>query len=376
MPSTKIERIETFACSIPLDQPMNLGTYVVVSREYAVVRVVTSGGLVGAAVGLTRRAPVDMAAAEVLAPVLIGQDALDLMSCLRAIDRVTGGMDRTGIIGRARSLLDIALHDIRARSMGIPLWRLLGGTSEPVDVLLVEGYPIANEPDGKIVDRLLGRVEQGYRRLKIETGSYDRPEKLFQVLEGFRRQSASTRIILDGLWRWKSPEQASRYLSSLRAFDIDWIEDPFPVELIDCYRRFQRFERVVPVGAGDDLTDCRDIEALMDSPVNVVRLDALAIGGVTAFGELAAVAKKRGCRVSPHIYPHVHQHCVFGWGASDHVEMIPSDRSFDRIHELVQHDPFARVKNGRLEAPNVIGAGFDLNDKAVEKFARRKTVAG
>ncbi|MGE0241763.1 MAG: enolase C-terminal domain-like protein, partial [Parvibaculaceae bacterium] len=177
-------------------------------------------------------------------------------------------------------------------------------------------------------------------------------------------------------WRWKTSQEAARYLAHLRAFDIDWIEDPFPVELIDCYRQFQRFERVVPVGAGDDLTYFRDVEALMEAPVDVLRLDALSIGGVTAFGELAAAAKKRGCAVSPHFYPQIHQHCVFGWGASDHVEMIPSDRPFDRTHELIRHDAFARVKNGRLAAPGDIGAGYELDDEAVERSARRKTVAG
>ncbi|MGE0241587.1 MAG: hypothetical protein AB7S59_22935, partial [Parvibaculaceae bacterium] len=157
MSTTTIERIEAFACSLPLDQPLDLGTYLVAARDYAVVKVVTSGGLTGAAIGLSRRAPVDMAVAEVLAPVLIGKDALHLTACLAAMDRVTDGMGRSGIVGRARSLVDIALHDIRARSAALPLWRLLGGSPDPVDLIIVEVYRIANEPEGSLVDRLLGR---------------------------------------------------------------------------------------------------------------------------------------------------------------------------------------------------------------------------
>src|SRR5262245_47415147 len=106
---TTIERVEAWACSIPLERPINLGTYRVTARDYTVIKINVGGGIYGAAVALARRTPVDVTILDVLAPSLIGADAFDLAGCQSVLDRATGGLEQSGIIGRARSLLDIAL---------------------------------------------------------------------------------------------------------------------------------------------------------------------------------------------------------------------------------------------------------------------------
>ena len=172
---TTIDRIEAFSCTVPLERPINLGTYTVAERHYSGVRIHLSGGLIGEVVSSTRKAPVDIFILDILAPQLIGVDAMALADCDVRLDRCTAGMERVGVLSRARSLVDIALHDIRAKAIGQPLWRLLGGRSDPIEVLLVEGYRMADEPSGALADRLLERVAQGYKRLKIEIGSYGDP---------------------------------------------------------------------------------------------------------------------------------------------------------------------------------------------------------
>ena len=90
------------------------------------------------------------------------------------------------------------------------------------------------------------------------------------------------------------------------------------------------------------------------------------------FWERAQVtARSRGSYVSPHFYPQIHQHYVFGWNFLDHIEMIPTDRPFERTHDLIQHDALKRVSNGRLTPPSEAGAGFVLNEEAVKRWARR-----
>jgi L-alanine-DL-glutamate epimerase-like enolase superfamily enzyme len=370
-PYMRIERIEAFACYIPLESPLHLGTYTVEAREYTVVKIYVADGLTGAAVGLSRKAPVDLAVLDLLAPALIGTNAFQLAGCQVALNTATAGMEPFGIIGRARSLMDIAIHDLRAKAINLPLWQLLGGHTRSVEVLLVEGYSMPNELEGGLVERLLARVDQGFRRLKIETGSYAEPSKLIEVLERFRREDSETKIILDGLWRWNTIGEAVRFLRLLRDFNIDWIEDPFPIHLLNCYKGLHR-ANIMPVGAGDDATHSDYLEALLDGGLDVLRLDATTIGGVTTFGELAARAKRQGMFVSPHFHPQIHQHCAFGWNVVDHVEMIPTDRPFDRTHILIQNDAYSTVKSGLLHPPQEPGAGFQLDDKAVEKWARRR----
>ena len=106
---TIIDRIETWACSIPLQTPLSFGNFVVSSREYAAVRITTRGGLVADCLGHTRRSPVDVAIADLMAPRLIGRQALDHGERLADLRRATLAIEEDGVIGRARSMVDICL---------------------------------------------------------------------------------------------------------------------------------------------------------------------------------------------------------------------------------------------------------------------------
>jgi len=371
---TTIDRIEAFSCTVPLERPIDLGTYTVAERHYSGVRIHLSGGFIGEVVSLTRKAPVDVFILDILAPRLIGVDAMALADCDVRLDRCTAGMERVGVLSRARSLVDIALHDIRAKATGQPLWRLLGGRSDPIEVLLVEGYRMADEASGALAERLLERVAQGYKRLKIEIGSYGDPAKLVELLDLFRRQSSDTRIALDALWRWKNFGEAARFLAAVREFDIDWVEDPFPPEMLGAYRRLTS-AGIVPVAAGDDMTNPKGLEDLRANGIDIMRLDVTTIGGIKIFQELAHRARRTGVSISPHFYPQIHQQLAFGWNLLDHVEIIPTDRSFDQTHALLAVNAFDNVKGGLLHPPEEVGAGYQLDMSAVERWCwRRATV--
>ena len=127
---TIIDAVETWACSIPLPKPLSFGKFTVATREYASVLISTRGGLVADCLGHTRRSPVDVAIADLLAPRLIGKDAFDLGERLSDLRRATLAIEQDGVIGRALSLVDICLWDIRAQALGVPVWRMLGGCTQ------------------------------------------------------------------------------------------------------------------------------------------------------------------------------------------------------------------------------------------------------
>src|SRR4051794_27745422 len=185
---TIIESVEAWACSIPLSKPLSFGSFTVGSREYAAVRITTRGGLVADCLGHTRRSPVDVAITDLLAPQLLGKDAVDVGERLSELMRATLAIEQDGVIGRARSLIDICLWDIRAQALGVPVWQLLGGYRRQVPVALVEGYAIDGESEGDLVARLLGRTAEGYGFFKIEAAHYGDPEPVRRILAGVRSQ--------------------------------------------------------------------------------------------------------------------------------------------------------------------------------------------
>ena len=121
---TTIDRIEAWACSLPLPTPLRFGTFEVRTREYAAVRVSTKGGLVADCLSQTRKAPVDVAILDVLAPALIGRDGLDIPARSADLAATLRALERDGVFGRGVSLLEMCLHDLKAQAAGLPLWRL------------------------------------------------------------------------------------------------------------------------------------------------------------------------------------------------------------------------------------------------------------
>ena len=125
-----IERIEAWACTVPLPTPLRFGSFEVRARDYAALRVTTRGGLVADCLGQTRKAPVDIAILDVLAPALLGRDAFDIAARVGDLDRALRALERDGVFSRGVSLLEMCLTDLKAQSLGLPLWRLFGETAQ------------------------------------------------------------------------------------------------------------------------------------------------------------------------------------------------------------------------------------------------------
>jgi L-alanine-DL-glutamate epimerase-like enolase superfamily enzyme len=367
---TRIDRVETWACSVPLPQPLSFGNFVVTSREYAAVRITTRGGLVADCLGHTRRSPVDVAVSDLLAPRVIGKDALNTGERMADIGRAVLALEDDGVIGRARSLVDICLWDIKAQALVVPVWRLLGGHPRSAPVALVEGYAIAGESEEDLIGRLAGRAGEGFGLLKVEAAHYGAPEPVRRILAGVRSH-ADVSFSCDLAWSWRTAKEGMEAARMWDGLGVAWIEDPMPRNRLSEIA-FLRSHSPIPIGVGDEATRPDDLRALMDGGcVDVMRIDATTIGGFSVALPLAAEAAGRGFRVSFHVNPEVHRHCVFANEAVDHIEVFPADRPFDCSHVLIEEPAFAAIEAGGLYPPQAPGTGLRLNTEALQRFAYR-----
>ena len=367
-----IDEIEAWACTLPLSQPLDFGAFQIVDRKHTVVRVRTADGLVAECIGQSRGAPIDVALLDVIAPLCLGQSALDYEAIRRRVVPAMNALELEGTIGRAWSLMDICLHDLRAQAAGWPLWRLLGGDPEPVTAKMVEGYALVGESNQAFAGRLVERVEQGYRILKVEAAHYSRHEEILERLRFYQSAlSTPAKLVLDFAWTWRDVKSQLSLLQALETLPIGWIEDPFARTNVQAYREL-RDATGHAVGCGDEATRPADLIRLINErAVDVLRLDATTIGGIEAARRICHQARTAGLRVSFHEHPEIHEHLVFGLDSADHVEIFPLDRPFDRVHDLWQSTIFDRIDAGRLHPPTTPGTGIRLITDAVEHYAVR-----
>ena len=371
-----IERIEAWACTVPLPTPLRFGSFEVRARDYAALRVTTRGGLVADCLGQTRKAPVDVAILDVLAPALLGRDAFDIAARVADLDRALRALERDGVFSRGVSLLEMCLTDLKAQSLGLPLWRLFGETAQPLDVLLVEGYEMECEDDAIFAERLAARAAEGYRFMKLEAAHYETPALLARRVEAVRRAAGDKlRLVLDFAWAWPDVAFGLARAAALGGLGIDWLEDCFNRDRVADYVALKA-GTAIPIGAGDETARPAQMLRLIEADaLDVARVDATTLGGYGPAKEVGRAAASRGMRVSFHERPEVHQHLAFGLGLANHIEVFPTDRPFDCAHMLIREPAFARIRDGRLAPPETPGSGLRLDDAALTRWARRQGAA-
>lgn len=357
----RIASVEARTVRVPLPKPLRLGSLYIPHRDYCLVRIRTRDGVEGQSFGLTRGMPIDQVIRQSYADALVGADPAEPLALWRDSYNSHIAAGRTGLGMRALSLLDIALWDIKARSAGLPLWRLLGGSASPVEAIMVAGYP-TGESALELAERVVRYGEQGYTHLKIARASV--PAFTAELLAQCGRDLPSTsRLVLDAAWFWRTAYDAAAELRSMDLSRLAWLEDPMPAEDLPGYERLAQLV-TVPIGVGDEVTDASLYsQFLRSTAADVIRIDATCAGGITGAHRILQASRLMGKRVSFHVYPEIHRHLA----ALDPTCLIEcfdnSDNPFDPSHLLmrapVQVEPLATPSDDE-------GLGFELRWESID----------
>jgi L-alanine-DL-glutamate epimerase-like enolase superfamily enzyme len=368
-----IVRVESWACRVGLGTTLNFGKYKIESRDYVAVRLQSADGRCADCIGLTRGAPLDMVIADLLAPIIVGRDGSDIQALMRTLSESLVALDSDGMLGRARSLIEICLHDLCAQRNDVPLWEYLGGSARAVPVQLIEGYALPGESDSQFADRLAARTEEGYRQLKIEAASYaDDCGTLVRRLKQLRERAGSeVAITIDAGWSFTDAESARTAIERWEDFGIEYVEDPLPRNLVAEMAEL-RSSVSVAISGCDEISRPDDLNQLLAAEaLDALRIDATVIGGLQCGTAIAARAHVHSVPISLHEHPEIHSHCALAWSGVDRVEMFPADRPFDAAHRLVRRPAVARVVDGCLAPRAEPGTGLILDIDAVEHHASR-----
>ncbi|WP_424937074.1 MULTISPECIES: mandelate racemase/muconate lactonizing enzyme family protein [Bacteria] len=353
---TAIARIDTVTAVLPLPAPLQLGAMTVTRREYAAVRATAADGTRGVAYCLSREAPMAEIVERLVAAHAVGADADDPATAWDRMLRGSAIVGRVGLVRRAIGLVDIALWDIASRRAGVPLWRLLGTGDEPRPSMLVAAYPTPSRTPREVAEEALSQAE-GWTNVKISRipdPAYMR--ELIGILN--HELPEDTGLVVDVGFGWRDAEQALAEIAQWGDPRLAWLEDPLlPEDAAGCARI--REASGLPVSVGDEVTDPAVLRALVDEGgVDVLRLDVVAIGGVTPAREMIAWAHERGVPVSGHVYPEVVAHLGIG------VETFArGGNPYDPAPLFVRGGPhFA----GRVTPSSAPGLGFELDPQVFD----------
>ena len=367
MTGPEITALETRVYVVPTDAPEADGT-LAWDKTTMVVVTARAGSVLGT--GWTyASAAAGTLVGELLAHLVTGRDAFDVAAATEAMTRQVRNVGAQGIAAMAISAADIALWDLKARLLGVPLSGLLGRVHDDVPVYGSGGF--TSYADERTREQLSGWAhKQRIPRAKIKIGeswgtNEHRDLARVQLAREVIGPDAELYVDANGGY---GTGQAVRVARQLAEFGVTWFEEP--VSSQDPEGLAVVRGQVLPdVAAGEYSWTLADSARLIDAgAVDCLQLDVTRCGGVTGFLRGAALAAAHNLQVSGHCAPNLHAHVAAAIPNLRHVEYFHDHQRIESMLFEGALDP----DGGFLRPdPDQPGHGMTLRGHDAERYLRR-----
>jgi len=299
----RITDIRTHLLSVPFTDPPQTGFLNLYDIDLLIVEVETADGLIGVGhlhpIGGGMRT-IEMCIKEMLVPNLIGEDAGDPAALWQKLWLATFIQGRMGITVMAMSAIDIALWDLVGISRGEPLWKVWGGTANPLPIY-GSGCFRALGHDG-MIEKAERYVAQGYSAIKMQVAHlFTAEEDEVNVRDMREALGDSIDIMVDVNQGWN----ADNALTSARRLDrygLAWLEEPVLADDIDSYLALAD-ALDTPIVGGENHFLSYDMRRFFEAGSIPILQPDIMRGGYTGLRTVARDADAAGIKIAPHLFP-------------------------------------------------------------------------
>jgi L-alanine-DL-glutamate epimerase-like enolase superfamily enzyme len=351
-----ITAVRAAAYELPTDAPESDGT-LAWSATVLVVVEVTAGGRTGLGYTYAHPAAVPLATGK-LADVLCGRDALDVRSVWAAMVHEVRNLGATGVVAMAISALDIALWDLKARLLGVPLVVALDAVHTEVPVYGSGGF--TSYDDERLADQLRGWVDQGIPRVKLKTGrDPHRDHDRLRVARKAVGDDTALYVDSNGAFTVRDAIEWARIYHG--EFGVRWFEEPVSSDDLAGLRRVREAAPGgIDITAGEYAWSPWIAAAMLDAQaVDCMQLDVTRCLGITGFLVAAADCEARQIDVSAHCAPQLSTHACAAVRRLRHLEYF---HDHVRIESIV-FDGVLAPRAGGVLVPDRSRPGHGLTFK-------------
>jgi len=353
--------------------------------QFMFVRIETETGIVGyGEAGIWGHIQAAGTAIERFAEYLVGKDAFPIEHHWNVMHRFSYFQGTA--INAAISAIDIALWDIKARALGVPIYELLGGAcrtkarvychiyEKTIDKVLEEckrkkdaGFTAF----GHINPFLDEGVDQVYFKTHIK-----KMRDAIQNVEKMRAVVGDEVDLLVELHRRLTPAEAVTFCNAIAHTHPLFVEDPIRPESNDAMARVA--SRIsVPVATGERFSTIYEFQSLLARDgVEFARVDLALCGGITGAKKVAAIAEAHNVQVVPHnpLSPIGLAACLQLAAAIPNFTVQEYATGFEAgvFHSTAQHlgsdvvDYVPEVHDGFVDIPSTPGLGVAVLENATE----------
>lgn len=278
-------------------------------RHFLVVKVETDEGLYGLGEGgMTTRELAVKGAVEHYREWLIGRDPMRIGALWQEMYRsqyFEGGRVLTSAI----SAIDIALHDIAGKALGVPVYQLLGGKHRDYVPCFVTTGGASYE---ELRDNATHLIEQGWKVLRLSMAQPNAQEDpaLFEPRESIPltaewmtrlRQEVGLGPVLGVEYHHRlSVAEAASFCQRMPKGTLDFLEEPIRDECPEAYEALRRMTDV-PFAIGEEFASKWQFLPYIERGItNFARVDVCNVGGLTEAKKVAGWAEAHYIDLMPH----------------------------------------------------------------------------
>jgi L-alanine-DL-glutamate epimerase-like enolase superfamily enzyme len=357
--------------------------------DAAILRIETDDGIVGWGEGKNAAGSAGTYGTLVhllnheVGPKLIGRDPTEISNIwemlyngVRAENAAQSGhampeLSRRGLSVAAISAVDIALWDILGKSLGVPVWKLLGGRkADRLPAYASGGWESAE----KIGDQLKSYISSGgFKALKMRVGAMDGAPHVSaaRVKAARKALGPDIELMVDAHGTYTVAD-AKRFGALVADCDLAWFEEPVIADDKPGMAEV-RAAGNIPIAAGESEATrfaFRDLALLKSA--DIFQPDPAFCGGITEAMRIGALASAFNLRFAPHLWAGAP--CFFSGlhicAASPASFVIEYSLGANpMIHDLVEET--VEAKDGMIAIPDKPGLGFTINERVLEAHAQR-----
>ncbi len=332
-----------------------------------------------------------------LLPCLIGRDPFNTEDTWQYFYR--GAYWRRGpVTMTAISAIDVALWDLKARALGVPVYQLLGGKSRESVLVYTHANGKTNE---EALDAAATYIEEGYQAVRLQSGvpglastygvakgntPYEPAERGLpseavwstekylahapQLFEQARQRFGEDIHLLHDVHHRLTPIEAARLGKALEPCHLFWLEDPIPAELQEGYALLRQ-HTTTPIATGEVFNSIWDANELIQRQwIDYLRMTLVHGGGLTHLKKAADFAAmyhvRTGCHGATDLSP-ITMAAALHFGLAVH--------NFG-IQEYMHHSPetnevfphFYSFQGGSMYPGEGPGLGVTYNETLAAKY--------
>lgn len=371
-----IDRVETFAVALPSRRSFAVSGGAVTTAGSPAMRVLVKVTASDGTCGWGEATPIPAWTYETLesitttidgylAPAALGRPAWDLDGVTTAFDRV---INRGFTIGAplAKCAVDMALHDLLGRALGVPLGVLWGSRRQ--EEITIAWVVSSESPEAAAASVAEGR-DLGYDSFKVKIGLHgERGDR--EIVAAVREQAPDAFLWVDANQGF-TVDAALRMARAMDELGVAAFEQPLPANDIVGLRRLRELSPV-PVALDESLRHPSDLATF-------VKLDAIDVaiakvqrsGGLTLARRLCALAEDAGLRLmgsgltDSDLGLAASLHLFSAFGLDTPVDL--NGRQF--LDSAYATGTTVTLEAGTAQVPTAPGLGVDVDEDVVRELA-------